>query len=98
MALARSFVQPANASKVRGRSEAASAQYHDKLAGVDYQLSELAPGCPILDDALAYLECRAAQIMDVGDHVVVAGEVLYGEVINQGEPLTSTYTGWSYSG
>ena len=98
MALARNFVQPSNAAKVKGRSETTAAQYHDNLAGVDYQLSERAPGCPILDDALAYLECRATQFMEVGDHVLVAGEVLYGEVINQGEPLTSTYTGWSYSG
>ena len=44
MALARGFVQPSNASKVKGRSDEAAAQQHDKLAGVDYQLSERAPG------------------------------------------------------
>jgi len=98
MALARSFVQPANASKVKGRSGEAAAQQHDKLAGIDHRLSERAPGCPIIDDALAYLECHAEQIVEVGDHVVVAGKVLYGEVQHSGEPLTSTYTGWSYSG
>ena len=98
MALARSFVQPANAAKVKGRSEAAASQHHAKLAGVDYRLSERAPGCPILEDALAYAECQAEQFMEVGDHVLVTGRVLYAEVINQGEPLTSTYTGWSYSG
>ena len=98
MALARSFVQPANAAKVRGRSEAAAGQKHDKLAGVDYTLSERAVGCPVLEDALAYLECEAERFEEVGDHVLVFGRVLYGEVLNQGEPLTSTYTGWSYSG
>lgn len=98
MALARSFVQPANAAKVKGRTGDASTRYHDKLAGVDHRLSERAVGCPIIDDALAYLECQAEQIIEVGDHVLVAGQVLYGEVLNSGEPLTSTYTGWSYSG
>lgn len=98
MALARSFVQPANAAKIRGRSDAAASQYHDKLAGVDYRLSERAPGCPILADALMYLECRAEQFIDVGDHVMVLGQVLFGEPLNSGEPLTSTFTGWSYSG
>ena len=98
MALARSFVQPSNAAKVRGRSAEAAAQQHDKLAGVDYWLSERAVGCPVIEDALAYLECEAERFDEVGDHVLVFGRVLYGEVINQGEPLTSTYTGWSYSG
>jgi len=98
MALARSFVQPANAAKIKGRSDAAAAQYHDKLAGVDYRLSERAPGCPILNDALAYLECESSEIVEAGDHFLVLGRVLYGEVLNSGEPLTSTFTGWSYSG
>lgn len=98
MALARSFVQPANAAKVRGRSAGAAAQQHDKLAGIDYWLSERAVGCPVLEDALAYLECEAERFEEAGDHVLVIGRVLYGEVLNQGEPLTSTYTGWSYSG
>ncbi len=98
MALARSFVQPSNAAKVKGRSEAAAAQYHDKLQGVDYRLSERAAGCPILEDALLYLECQADQFVEVGDHVLVTGRVLFGDVQQSGEPLTSTFTGWTYSG
>ena len=98
MALARGFVQPSDASKVKGRSEDAAAQQHDKLAGIDYKLAERAVGCPILDDALAYAECAAEQFIEAGDHVLVLGRVLFAEVINSGEPLTSTFTGWSYSG
>ena len=98
MALARSFVQPADASKVRGRSDEAAAQHVDKLAGIDFRLSQRAPGCPILEDALAYVECEADQFIEVGDHVMVLGRVLFGELLNDGDPLTSTYTGWSYSG
>ncbi|MCK9485835.1 MAG: flavin reductase family protein [Dehalococcoidia bacterium] len=98
MALARSFVQPADASKVRGRSPEAAAQHHDKLAGIDYRVSERAPGCPVLEDALAFLECQMDQALDVGDHVLVTGRVLFGDVQQSGEPLTSTFTGWTYSG
>ena len=98
MAFAAKFVQPADASKVKGRSEDAAAQQHDKLAGIEYRQSERAPGCPILDDALAYAECAAEQFIEAGDHVLVLGRVLYAEVLNSGEPLTSTFTGWSYSG
>lgn len=98
MALAAQFVQPANAGKVRGRSDEAAAQYHDKLEGVDYRLSERTGGCPILEDALVFLECQAEQFLDAGDHVLVLGRVLHGEVINGGDPLTSTFTNWTYSG
>ncbi len=99
MALAAKFVQPSNPEKVKGRTGDASVrQPVDKLAGVDTRPSERAPGCPILDDALAYLECQSEQVLEVGDHFVVIGRVLYGEVQQSGEPLTSTYTGWSYSG
>ena len=44
------------------------------------------------------MECEAEQFIEVGDHVMVLGRVLFGEVLNIGEPLTSTFTGWSYSG
>jgi flavin reductase (DIM6/NTAB) family NADH-FMN oxidoreductase RutF len=98
MVLAAKFVQPADASKVRGRSDEAAAQYIDKLEGVDFRLSQRAPGCPVLDDALAYLECEAEQFLEAGDHIMVLGRVLFGELLNTGEPLTSTFTGWSYSG
>lgn len=97
MALAAKFVQPSNPAKVQGRAGTPAAPV-DKLAGIDTHPSERAPGCPILDDALAFLECQSERIEEVGDHVLVFGRVLYGEVQHSGEPLTSTYTGWSYSG
>ncbi len=98
MALAARFVQPAAADKVKGRSAAAAAQHHDKLAGIDYRRAPYAPGCPILADALAYVECAVDQFVEAGDHVLVLGRVLFAAVQNSGDPLTSTFTGWSYSG
>jgi flavin reductase (DIM6/NTAB) family NADH-FMN oxidoreductase RutF len=65
---------------------------------VEYRIGEHAVACPILEDALAFLECEAKEFIDAGDHVLAIGSVLYGEVQQSGEPLTSTYTGWTYSG
>jgi flavin reductase (DIM6/NTAB) family NADH-FMN oxidoreductase RutF len=94
--LARRFVQPADGSKVKGRSAEAQAQRYDKLAGVEYSTTEA--GCPLLDDALAWLSCEAQDFVAAGDHTLVVGRVLEGDVPGEGDPLTSTFTGWTYSG
>lgn len=59
-------------------------------------------GCPILEGAAAYLECRVVQLIDVGgDHDVLIGEVVNAGVLKPGE-VTDTLTlldvGWSYAG
>ena len=81
---------------MQGRSEGASAVRHDKLAEVDYRLDSR--GCPILDDALVWIEAEAQEFVEVGDHILVVSKVLTARVQGSGEPLTSTLTGWSYSG
>jgi flavin reductase (DIM6/NTAB) family NADH-FMN oxidoreductase RutF len=55
-------------------------------------------GCPVLDDALAYVECRTHDFVPAGDHTLVIGEVLDGAVLREGEPLTQRILGWSYAG
>ncbi len=96
MELARGFLQPYEGSKVRGRGAEAAARTHDKLAGVAHRPT--ASGCPLLDEALAWLECEAQEFVAAGDHMLVIGRVLDGAVGGEGEPLTSTFTGWTYSG
>lgn len=96
MTLARSFLQPTSGSKVQGRSDDAAAVRHDKLADVEYRLDSR--GCPILDDALVWIEAEAQDFVEVGDHILVVARVLTARVQGSGEPLTSTITGWSYSG
>ena len=95
--LAARFAQPRDASKVKGRSEEASAVVYDKLHDVPYSRGDQT-GCPLLDGALAWLECRAEQFVDAGDHTVVIGRVLAGAVLREGEPLTQRTLGWSYGG
>lgn len=96
MALARAFVQPTSGAKVQGRSDAASAVRHDKLASVEHRLD--GRGCPILDEALVWIEADAEEFIEAGDHVIVLSCVRDARVAGSGEPLTSVITGWSYSG
>ena len=76
-----------------GRSYARNPQ---KLQGLAYHLG--ANGCPILDDALGYLECRVTGELPAGDHTVFVGEIVEAGVIREGETLTMRETGFRYSG
>jgi flavorubredoxin/flavin reductase (DIM6/NTAB) family NADH-FMN oxidoreductase RutF len=51
----------------------------DRFAGLDTQDAE--NGCPIINDALAYLECTVKSRMDCGDHWLVYAVVDNGKVI-----------------
>ena len=95
--LAQHFAQPRDASKIKGRSEAEAAKIYDKLAGIAYSRGEHTD-CPILDEALAWVECQAEQFVPAGDHTLVIGRVLDGAVLREGEPLTQKDLGWSYGG
>lgn len=97
MQIASRFAQPYYGSKVKGRSGFALTEVHHKLDGIAYRASE--SGCPILHGVMAWLDCRAADFIEVGDHVLVVGEVMDGALERPGdEVLTSTFTGWTYSG
>ena len=95
--LVAAFAQPQSAAKIKGRTAEASARVYDKLRDVPHSRGEQT-GCPILDAALAWLECRAEQFVSAGDHTIVVGRVLGGAVLREGEPLTQRALGWSYGG
>ena len=40
-----------------------------------YHSPGLVTGAPVLDDALAVLECRTTAVHDAGDHSIVVGQV-----------------------
>ncbi len=56
----------------------------DKFKGVAWRRGEL--GVPLLEGALAWLECRLGTIHDAGDHELVTGEVVHLGV-GEGQPL-----------
>ncbi len=52
----------------------------DRFAGVETM--EASNGCPVLKDALAYLECEVVSRMECGDHWVVYAKVENGHLLN----------------
>ncbi|MEZ4515998.1 MAG: flavin reductase family protein [Chloroflexota bacterium] len=73
----------------------------DKMADATYTPGP-ETGCPILEGAAAYIECRVREIVDIGgDHDIVVGEAVSAGILKDGE-VTDTLTlptiGWSYAG
>jgi flavin reductase (DIM6/NTAB) family NADH-FMN oxidoreductase RutF len=93
MALAARFAQPYEDAKIGGRLVRG---VHRKLAGVPF--TRTPRGCPALEGAMAWLECEAEQFVPVGDHTLAIARPLDGRLLRSAAPLTSTYTGWVYSG
>ncbi|MEE9508482.1 MAG: flavin reductase family protein [Anaerolineales bacterium] len=73
----------------------------DKMTGVEYSPAPVT-GCPILPAAAGYLECKVVDIFNTGgDHDIVLGEVVAGDVLKEGsveDSLTLLDLGWSYAG
>jgi flavin reductase (DIM6/NTAB) family NADH-FMN oxidoreductase RutF len=46
-------------------------------------------GCPILEDCMAYFECRVTAEYTPGNHTLFLGEVLEAQVIGKGNILSS---------
>jgi flavin reductase (DIM6/NTAB) family NADH-FMN oxidoreductase RutF len=44
-------------------------------------------GAPILEDCLAYVECRVTEVLEGGDHSIFIGQVEEGEVLREVPPL-----------
>jgi len=62
----------------------------DKLKGINYITGET--GAPIVTDhALAFLEVKVTQEMDVGTHTIFVGELAGAEILGEGEPMTYAY-------
>lgn len=64
----------------------------DKLAGVPWHAA--VGGAPVLDDALAYFDCRVAGTLPAGDHEIVLGRVVGGVILDaDAEPMNYAETG-----
>jgi flavin reductase (DIM6/NTAB) family NADH-FMN oxidoreductase RutF len=55
-----------------------------KFDGIAYHAE--VTGAPVLDEALAWIDCRVRDVHDGGDHSIVVGEVVAGDA-HEGEPL-----------
>lgn len=55
-------------------------------------------GCPILNDCIAYFECKVKATYAPGNHTLYIGEVLDGGIVSQGDPLGSMHYDGVYLG
>lgn len=68
----------------------------DKLSGHRFDAGKT--GCPILEEAAAWVECKVLHTWAHGDHTVVVGEVVEAGVRRTAEALQHRDTGWHYGG
>lgn len=57
----------------------------DKFAGVEYAVSQ--HGIPVLEGAMASIECRLHDVIEAGDHWLVLGRVLGLEARRDTDPM-----------
>jgi flavin reductase (DIM6/NTAB) family NADH-FMN oxidoreductase RutF len=69
----------------------------NKFEHIEFYLGE-ETGCPIIQDALGYVECRVVGAVEHGDHTVFVGEVVGAGEHRAGNPLLLESTGWNYGG
>jgi flavin reductase (DIM6/NTAB) family NADH-FMN oxidoreductase RutF/rubredoxin len=62
----------------------------DKFKGVQYKLGETSVPV-VLDHVLAYLEAKVLNQIEVGTHTVFLGEIVGGDVLKDGDPMTYAY-------
>ena len=55
------------------------------LRGLPFRRGET--GAPLLEDCLAFMECRVSSVLDGGDHSIFLGEVVNQGVVSEGRPL-----------
>jgi len=59
----------------------------EKFAGLALKESNIAG--PVFVEAVSYIDLKVQSVTEVGDHVLVVGEVIDGELLNgQDEPMT----------
>jgi flavin reductase (DIM6/NTAB) family NADH-FMN oxidoreductase RutF/rubredoxin len=77
--------------EIIGRFGYKSGKDFNKLEGIQIKYGET--GAPvILNDSIAFLECKVVQIFDVGTHLMFIGELMQSEILNDAkEPLTYLY-------
>lgn len=68
------------------------ADVEDRTEGIQVETAET--GCPVLLDALGWLDCRVWQAYDGGDHTIFVGEVVAAEVNPATAPLLYHDRAW----
>jgi flavin reductase (DIM6/NTAB) family NADH-FMN oxidoreductase RutF/rubredoxin len=73
-----------------GRFGFKSGREVNKFDGNNYRLA--GNGCPIITEhTVGYIEGKVTRQLDAGTHTIFIGEVLEGELLDDGEPMTYAY-------
>jgi flavin reductase (DIM6/NTAB) family NADH-FMN oxidoreductase RutF len=72
-------------ARAREVSQRFSGREQDKFGGIPWHRT--ARGVPVLDRVLAHAECSTRQFVEAGDHVVVIGLLVGGDVDRSRSPL-----------
>jgi flavin reductase (DIM6/NTAB) family NADH-FMN oxidoreductase RutF len=59
----------------------------DQPAFTNLEIDRSPSGLPVLDEALAYLECRVMSRLPTGDHDLLIGQVVSGKLQGEGQPM-----------
>jgi flavin reductase (DIM6/NTAB) family NADH-FMN oxidoreductase RutF/rubredoxin len=86
-----SVLNIATEAEMFGRFGYKSGKDFNKLDGMSVKYGET--GVPIvLNDSIAFLECKLVKTVDVGTHLIFIGELVQADIIDDSkEPLTYTY-------
>lgn len=82
--------------ELAGRLGKTYAKSPDKAQGLTYLSG--ATGCPLLQDALASVECQVESHLPAGDSTIVLGRVVHVVAHRQGQPLTMRAAGFRHAG
>jgi len=83
--------------ELAGRLGRTFAKHPEKTEEVAWKPGE-ATGSPVLEAALAWVECRVQGSVPAGDHVVLVAEVVAVGQNREGTPLTLKEAGFRYAG
>ncbi len=82
--------------ELAGKLGKSAIQHPDKLTNISFHLG--GNGCPILDDALAWVACEFHNAVEAGDSTLVIFEVVDVGMIAKGQPLTMAEAGFRHAG
>jgi len=82
--------------ELAGKLGKSAIQHPDKLATISFHLGD--NGCPILNDALAWVACEIHDTVKAGDSTLVIAEVVGVGMIAEGQSLTMNEAGFRHAG
>jgi flavin reductase (DIM6/NTAB) family NADH-FMN oxidoreductase RutF len=82
--------------ELAGKLGKSALQHPDKLANIPFHAG--LNGCPILDDALAWVACDIRNTVEAGDSTVIIAEVIDVGLLAEGLPLTMAEAGFRHAG